>query len=195
MMARALAVALVVTCATSAHAEDKQKAKIAFRAALQHYNLGEFRAALDGFKEAYRNYEDPTFLFNLGQCERQLGEKQEAVNFYKAYLRELPDAPNRAEVRELVVKLEAQLQVEATTRQEPPTGALTPGQPATHEAELTAAPPPPAPAPTPVYKRWWFWTAVGGVAAVGLGVGLGVGLSSGGSTPTATTSEGTFHPF
>jgi hypothetical protein len=32
----------------------------------------------------------------------------------------------------------------------------------------------------PVYKKWWFWTVLGGgAAAVALGVGLGVGLSSG----------------
>lgn len=31
----------------------------------------------------------------------------------------------------------------------------------------------------PIYAEWWFWTIIGGVAAVGLGVGLVVGLSSG----------------
>ena len=39
-----------------------------------------------------------------------------------------------------------------------------------------------APKPTadqldkPVYKKWWFWTAIGGGAAVALGLGLGLGL-------------------
>jgi len=41
-----------------------------------------------------------------------------------------------------------------------------------------------APASKPVYKRWWFWTIIGGVAVVGLGVGLGVGLSQSSSGPT-----------
>jgi tetratricopeptide (TPR) repeat protein len=37
----------------------------------------------------------------------------------------------------------------------------------------------------PIYKKWWLWAAVGGVAVVGigLGVGLGVGLSSSGAAP------------
>jgi hypothetical protein len=30
----------------------------------------------------------------------------------------------------------------------------------------------------PVWKKWWFWTAIGGVAVVAIGVGLGVGLST-----------------
>jgi hypothetical protein len=32
----------------------------------------------------------------------------------------------------------------------------------------------------PVYKKWWLWTIVGGVAVgAALGVGLGLGLSNG----------------
>jgi hypothetical protein len=34
-----------------------------------------------------------------------------------------------------------------------------------------------------LYKKWWLWTAVGGVAAVGLAAGLGVGLAPGPNAP------------
>jgi hypothetical protein len=47
---------------------------------------------------------------------------------------------------------------------------------------LVATAPPPR--KTPVYKKWWLWTAVGGVVVVGVAVGLGVGLS--GSSGPAT---------
>ena len=30
---------------------------------------------------------------------------------------------------------------------------------------------------TPVYKKWWFWTAIGGGALAITAIGLGVGLS------------------
>jgi tetratricopeptide (TPR) repeat protein len=45
-------------------------------------------------------------------------------------------------------------------------------------AELAAAAARPEAPAAPLYKRWWLWTVVGGVAVVGvaLGVGLGVGL-------------------
>ena len=43
---------------------------------------------------------------------------------------------------------------------------------------------PPVEKKTPIYERWWLWTAVGGVVAVGLGVGLGIGLSSSAGPPT-----------
>jgi hypothetical protein len=36
------------------------------------------------------------------------------------------------------------------------------------------------PSSKPVYKKWWLWTIVGGVAvATGVGVGLGVALAPG----------------
>jgi hypothetical protein len=47
-------------------------------------------------------------------------------------------------------------------------------------------PPPPPPARRPVWRRWWFWTAIGAVVVgAGLGVGLGLGLQDGppGVTP------------
>src|SRR5215467_11524966 len=102
----ALVAVTVVACAATAVAKDKNKAREAYRTGTQHYNLGEFQPALDAFKEAYRNYEDATFLFNIAQCQRQLGLKQEAVYSYKTYLREAASAPNREEVMQLIASLE-----------------------------------------------------------------------------------------
>ena len=42
-----------------------------------------------------------------------------------------------------------------------------------HEAEPAPPPPPPAEA-RPVYRRWWFWTAVGVVAVASVGVTIAV---------------------
>jgi hypothetical protein len=47
-----------------------------------------------------------------------------------------------------------------------------------------AATPPPAPAEgQPVYKKWWLWTIVGGVAVVAVGVGVGVAYGSQTTSP------------
>jgi tetratricopeptide (TPR) repeat protein len=207
----ALAIALVIFTATKAGAEDKAAARAAFRAATQHFNLGEYQDALAGFKTAYRNFEDPSFLFNIAQCERLLGHKQEAVRAYRTYLTNSPNAPNGPEVRTLISKLEDELKQESETAKSPPQGTLSPpplsgtsaattpgAEPTPNRAALVAATPTPAPAnERPVYKRAWFWaTVVGGAAAVGLAVGLGVGLTQGSSGPAAaTTSLGTAHPF
>src|SRR5438874_8472537 len=93
---------LCLLCIEPALAVDKSKARDLYRRGTQHYNLAEYDKALDAFKEAYRNFEDPIFLFNIGQCERQLGHKEEAVRLYRSYLRNAPEAPNKTEVSDII---------------------------------------------------------------------------------------------
>jgi tetratricopeptide (TPR) repeat protein len=199
--ARVVLVAACVLLAGRAHAEDKAKAREAFESATRHYDLTEYREALAAFKEAYRNYPDPSFLFNIGQCHRQLGDKEQAIKFFHNYLSKVPDAPNRDAVRSMIAHLEQLSEEERRNKASPPVGTMPPNDATstTTPSTTTAAPltvtatSEPPPARTPIYKKWWLWTAVG-VAAAGVAVGLGVGLS-GSSSQTATTSFGTLHPF
>ncbi len=184
--------------AGSARADDKAKAREAFRVGTQHFKLGEYEQALDSFKEAYRNYESPVFLYNIAQCERQLNHKQEAIRFYRQYLADAKDAQNRDEVQAIITKLQSALDEERAAVNKPPQGPLEPTPPpattTTNGAPLTATAPPPPPEKTPVYKKWWLWTAVG-VVAVGVGVGLGVGLGTSSSGSLPSTTFGSAKPF
>lgn len=57
--------------------------------------------------------------------------------------------------------------------------SATPAEPITLDTPQLATVPQPGAPPQPVYKKWWFWTAIGAVAAgTALGVGLGLGLKS-----------------
>jgi tetratricopeptide (TPR) repeat protein len=105
-------VLFAVSFATAASAQEdlqsaKQEAKARFMSGQRHYNLNELPEALADFKDAYRLYPDPVFLFNLGQCERQLGHHEEAIRFYRNFLREQPKAPNRQEVLHKIEEMEA----------------------------------------------------------------------------------------
>src|SRR5579862_2797883 len=126
-----LALVLLVCSSGAARAENKEAAREAYRVAKQQFNLGEYGGALEKFKEAYRNYEDPSFLFNIGQCERLLGHKQEAVRSFKTYLLNAPEAPNRDEVHATIDRLEAELKQERESQQAPPQGAMAPSGMAT----------------------------------------------------------------
>ncbi len=119
--------------------DAKHAAKARFMAGQKHYNLNEFPEALREFKEAYRLYSDPVFLFNLGQCERQLGHAEEAIRFYRNYLREQPKAQNRAEVQRRIDELETALKAKQAEAEK----AVVPAAPA------EAAAPPPSPPPIP----------------------------------------------
>ena len=207
MLFLVLALALLFSSVRVASADERARARAAFRAGSQHYNLSEFKQALDAFKEAYRHYEDPSFLFNIAQCERQLGHKRDAVREYRAYLNNSENADNRESVRQIIVQLEREIAADdqraaaaasqAEKQASPPVVATTIPPPPSASApsaalELTASAPPLVER-KPAYKKWWVWTIVGGVVAGGAAAGLAVVLTRP-NAPTATTSLGTAHP-
>src|SRR5439155_1654304 len=61
------------------------------------YNLGDFDAAIVEFKAAYEASRAPALLYNLAQAHRLNRDPERALYFYRTYLREAPDAENRAE--------------------------------------------------------------------------------------------------
>src|SRR4051812_18849462 len=107
-----LAAAAPVWAQAPGSPEAKEKARAFFRTGTQHYDLGEFPEALTDFKEAYRFYEEPIFLFNIGQCHRQMGQKEQAIRFFRVYLSKSPNAPNKTDVKDMIGKLDLALQQE-----------------------------------------------------------------------------------
>jgi tetratricopeptide (TPR) repeat protein len=193
---RVCIILLTVSMAASASAEDKEAAKKAFSEATRYYNLNQYADALEAFKRAYWNYEDPVFLYNIAQCHRLLKHKAEAIDFYKSYLRNAPNARNRVEVQKVVADLEASLQQDKALANAPPEGPIqsttAPPPPATTETPPSAPPaavvtttPASSRAEKPVWKKAWFWGVVGGAAVVVAGVAIGVGVA------TSTTKDPT----
>jgi len=123
-----------------------------------HYNLNEFSEALQDFKEAYRLHPDAAFLFNIAQCERQLGDFDEAIKFYRSYLRNKPDASNAKEVQKKIDELKGLSEAKRKSKEGAPQSVIPPTSrfdesvhaPAPTPAPVAPlAPPPVAPAPAP----------------------------------------------
>jgi hypothetical protein len=194
----------VASPAARAAVDDTDTARRLYESATRHFDLTEYEAALNDFKEGYRHKDDPVFLYNIAQCYRLMNKNDEALRFYRSYLRRAPSAPNRDEVERRITTLQESLAAAERARATPPQTTLPPSNiKPSADAPPTATttpptttppavePPPPSsstatstsvtatapPRHTPVYKKWWLWTIVG-VVAVGAGVGLGVGLSS-----------------
>jgi tetratricopeptide (TPR) repeat protein len=177
--------------ALPAAAEDKDAARKAFSEGARYYNLNQFADALEAFKRAYWNYEDASFLYNIAQCHRALKHKQEAIEFYRSYLRNAPDTPRRAEVEKLIAELELAVKQDQAVATKPPDGTI--GSPpatappvASEQPALVATSAPPPRADKPLWKRPWLWGVVGGAVAVvaGVAIGVGVGLSAKDPTPS-----------
>jgi tetratricopeptide (TPR) repeat protein len=164
-------------------ADNKDIAREAYREASREYDLGDYKSALAAFKKAYLNYEDSSFLYNIAQCERQLGDKAEALHFYRVYLHKVPASPMRVQVEKIVEELQASVDLDKSTPKttvEPTVPAAPPpATPADTISPATAAvlvAPAPVP-PKPLVKRGWFWGAVvGGAVVVAGAITLGVVL-------------------
>lgn len=166
-------------------------AKRYFQSGTKHFDLTEYREALNDFKEAYRLRQDPVLLYNVAQCHRLMNEPKEALRFYRSYLNRAPAAPNRAEVERRIATLEAAVAA-ATTAPEP---APSPSKSETiQQAHSTSVAMPVStiahashePGASPVYKRWWLWTTVA-VVVVGVAVGVGVGVVESRPAPWKTS--------
>jgi hypothetical protein len=62
--------------------------------------------ALHEYTVAYAKLHDPVVLFNRAECYRRLGDDVRAAADYRAFLKGVPDAPNREEIEARIASLE-----------------------------------------------------------------------------------------
>src|SRR5262245_8481114 len=159
---------LMVSLAIAVPARTARADDPATRSARRHFERGEKLFALGKFDEALEEYQTafdakplPGFLYNIGQCYRNLGDYDQAIFSFKKYLKLEPEAPNKEAVERLIEELEekqAQGDSQKYIRKKKE-------------------------GPRPIYKKWWFWTGVGVVAVGGTAA---IYASGGGSSPPTT---------
>jgi tetratricopeptide (TPR) repeat protein len=184
-MIRLLVMAALLATALDASAQPKRgaaaaaQAKELYKKGMTHYQLGEFDTAIDEFKAAYELTSAPGLLFNLAQVHRMKKDWEQALHFYRMYLRLEPTAPNRADVEALIVEVQRAFDDEqraklAAPKVEPQPVAPPPPVAMPAPAPLIAPTPPP---PPPRHWRLKLGIAAGlaavGVGALATGIGLG----------------------
>lgn len=68
---------------------------------------GQFREAYEQFEEAFLLSQDPGYVYEMGECQRSLGNAGDALGFYRDYLRRAPDGPKAADAANRIRDLEA----------------------------------------------------------------------------------------
>ncbi len=172
--------------------EDREAAKDDYAEGMKLYNLGDYKNAREKFRAAYLAYPDPIFLFDIGQSSRMLGDGPDAVQAYRAYLREKPDAPNRSSVEGFISDAEREIARKAAEK--PPTETVGPTEPAKKPTVATA----PAPSPQPTApqaearpRRWWVWAVVIGAVVVAAAAATVIAvLAAPKDVPIPTTTAG-----
>jgi tetratricopeptide (TPR) repeat protein len=140
-----LAFVAVSALAATARADDVAEAREHYKKGTTYYDLGKYADAAKEFEAAYEAKNDPAILFNLAQAHRLAGNPDQALHFYKTYLRYVPKAPNRAEIEEQIKTLEQKVAAQAPPTTPPPATTAPPPPPPTETP--TAPPPPIVPAP------------------------------------------------
>lgn len=199
---------VLLLCGAAAHADDF---KTHYDLAVALYQAQKYEEAIPEFKAAYDLDPRPGLLFNLAQSYRKAGHLREAIQYYDRYLTSDPriDTDTRrkvdgylAETRNTLAALELEMkqrlaEEKAAREHETQAARTEPAQaPSLVKPEppvLPSPPPPPPPPglvavesrpqPKPIYRRWWFWTAVGGAVAVGAIVGIAVGVTQAKAAP------------
>jgi hypothetical protein len=129
-----LALALILTIGTAqplpAHARPSVDAtvKTLTRRGLEAYREADFSKALSTFAEALALKSKPSLVLNIAQCYRRLGDRKNAVSYYKRYLMEFArqkpgqKSPYEEEVRTHIERLEREA---ASVAARPPSTAPT----------------------------------------------------------------------
>jgi len=198
------AAAAGVLPAGGARADDAADAKAHYQKATAHFAVGEYREAASEYEEAFKLKQDPAILFNAAQAHRLAGDGQKALLLYNNVIKLYPTSPYAADSQERISKLSqagagpaapppAAPAAAPAVGETPPPAVVpaplipppTPTAPAPAAAlsasALAAPPPPPEAADRPIYKRWWFWTAAGGLVALGVVAVVVLASGSGGS--------------
>jgi tetratricopeptide (TPR) repeat protein len=92
---------------------QKKEAKGHFEQGRSFYDAGAYDDALREYQAAYKLMPAPQFLFNIAQCFRLKGDKQNAIDYYQKFLDKAPDSPVADEARDYIAKLKLQLELEA----------------------------------------------------------------------------------
>jgi hypothetical protein len=110
-----------------------------------YYKLEKYAGAITEYEQAYLAKPDPSFLYNIAQCHRLMGNGAEAIHFYRRFLTDAPNAPNRAVAEKHIRELE-----DLASHGTAPPPTIPPPVPVS-PAPVSPAPVSPAPvSPTPV---------------------------------------------
>jgi len=164
--------------------------------AVKQFESGRYELALGSFQAAYQRRQMPWLLINLGRTLHRLGRPREALAYYERFSQAeaRPDPETKARLEKYTAQAKALVDTAGNpvspAADDDPKGEVG-SVPATGSPPPTATSPPPSvsappaapPAPgsesaTPIYKKWWFWTIVGGGALLIVGIGVGAGVAS-----------------
>lgn len=142
-----------------------------YERAVELFGSGKFEPALASFQAAYNLRQMPWLLLNIGRTLHRLGRPRDALTQYERFQQAEPHPD--AETQQRLEKYMAQARELAGQGPAPGDGRLAAAGASGRDGGAADG------EPRPVYKKWWFWTILGGVAVVAVtGIAVGVATSN-----------------
>ena len=137
-----MAMALHATPAL-AQADARERARVHFENGEALYREGNHAEAIRQFEAANALVPSPILTFNIGLAHEKLGHDEKAIAQFQRYLKERPDAPNKAAVQERIARARERV----ARAKQPLYKELDDDAPPSASAAPEAPPPPLPPAP------------------------------------------------
>jgi hypothetical protein len=103
---------LVLTLTAAARPAPTAEEQRLFTEGLRAFEAGDARAAERAWSDGYRIAHDPAFLVRVGEAEEKAGATAEALETYRRYLREAPDAADRPDIQQRIARLAPAMRTE-----------------------------------------------------------------------------------
>jgi tetratricopeptide (TPR) repeat protein len=101
-----LALVTIASAADPPTAEARAIARAHYEKAVNHFNAGEYVAAADEFLVVHDAVPQPALLYNAAQAYRLGGDGPKALEYYRTFLKEAPEAKQRPDVERRIKELE-----------------------------------------------------------------------------------------
>lgn len=122
-----LALLLMLPVAREARADTEADAKAAYAKGREHFKAGRYNEAITELKKAYGLKPHPALLRYMGDTYFKLNKARLAIEHYKKYLKEAPEAPDKDKVEAKVRQLELIVGEEDKSAPPPPPPPPVPG--------------------------------------------------------------------
>jgi tetratricopeptide (TPR) repeat protein len=137
-----------------------------YEAGRKAYDVGDFDRAIELWKRAFEESDDPSFLYDIGQAYRQKKEFERSIFFYQSFMRRLPDSPLRPKAESRIAEMRKAMDARP---KDPVPPAQPPASPSPAAAVVEPAEPPHDAGSDPHPGRI---LRLAGLTTAGVGVGL-----------------------
>ena len=105
--------------------EDRRRAVQLYESSTHALRSGDYERAASQLEEAYALFPQPALRVALGRAYDGLGQTEQAIEHYTAYLEEEPGAPDRGDIEGRLEELQQRHREEVGTPRPPPPPAPT----------------------------------------------------------------------